>query len=100
MPVCCRVHSASLSARSSQHVLDVGGKRRIGVDEVFELTGRDAKAHRQTENVAKLVAGMADEMRAENAVAQAIDNDLRPGDGFSIGTRRKPFEHIVSVNLD
>jgi hypothetical protein len=67
---------------------DVGRKRRIGVDVLPDLPGRDAKAHREPEDVDELMAGMADKMRAEDAVARLVDDDLRPRDGFGVGARR------------
>src|SRR5665213_1810145 len=63
---------------ASQHVLDVGRKRRVGVDVVLDLAGGDAKAHRQSENVDQLLAGVSDEMRAENAIGRPVDDNFRP----------------------
>ena len=61
----------------SEHVLDVGGKRRIGVDIVPDLARREAKAHREAKEVDQLLAGVPDEMRAEDEVGGLIDNDFR-----------------------
>ena len=55
----------------AEHVLDVGGKRRIGVDIFPDLARGDAKAHRQAEDIDQLLPGMPDEMRAEDAVGRS-----------------------------
>ncbi len=57
-----------LSSRAADHVRDIGGKRRIGIDIVPDLAGGDAEAHRQPEDVDKFLAGMPDKMRADNTV--------------------------------
>src|SRR5258708_11233534 len=82
------------------HVLDVGGKRRVGVDIVPYLARSDAKAHGEAEDVDQFLAGMADEMCAEDAVGGAVDDDLRPGDGLGIGFGGKPLLHVVAVDVD
>src|SRR5882757_2825133 len=87
-------------SKASQHVLDVGGKRRIGIDGVLDLTGGDAEPYRQPENIDQLFAGVSDEMRAEDAVGRLIDDDFRPRDGFRIGSRGKPVVHVIAVHLD
>src|SRR6266446_4723676 len=85
---------------ASQHVLDVGGKRRVGVDVILDLAGGDAKAHCKPEDVDELLAGMPNEMRAEDAVGCLIDDDFRPRDGLRVGPRRKPAEHVIAMNLN
>src|SRR6266404_9049574 len=66
----CRLALESIAQRyardptASQHVLDVGGKRRVGVDGVLGLGRGDAKAHRQPEDIDKFLTGVPDEMRA------------------------------------
>src|SRR5260370_19570366 len=87
-------------ATASQHVLDVGGKRRVGVDGVLGLGSRDAKAHRQPEDSDKFLGGVSDEMRAENTVGGFINDDLRPGHGLRVGSGGKPVVHVVAMNLD
>ena len=100
----CRLAFESIAPRYApirpEHVLDVGGKRRIGVDVVADLRGREAKAHREAEQVDQFLAGMPDEMRAEDAVGGLIDDDFRPRDGLGIGFRREPVAHVVGVNVD
>src|SRR5216684_5852588 len=98
MPVGSGLHSAVLCV--SEHVLDVGGKRRIGVDIVPNLARREAKAHREAKEINQLLASMSDEMRAEDAVGGLIDNDFRPRDGLGIGFGGEPVAHIVGVNVD
>src|SRR6266852_7829399 len=98
MPVGSGLHSATLCV--SEHVLDVGGKRRIGVDIVPDLASRQAKTHGEAKEVDQLLAGMSDEMRAEDTVGGLIDNDLRPRDGLGIGFRGEPVAHVVGVNVD
>src|SRR3954471_12304 len=44
-----------------EHVLDVGGKRRIRIDVVADLAGGETKTHRKAEQIDQLLAGMADE---------------------------------------
>src|SRR5271169_5403358 len=92
-------NSAALCAVASQHVFDIGGKRRVGVDSVLDLAGRDAKAHRHSENIVELLAGMTYKMCAENAVCRLIDDDLRPRDSLRIGSGGKPVGHVIGVNL-
>ena len=84
----------------AEHVLDVGGERRIGVNIFPDLAGCDAEAHRQSENIHELLARMPDEMRAENVVGRLIDDHLRPRDGLGIGFGGEPAEHVVGVNVD
>jgi hypothetical protein len=71
MPCVSRNDSVPLCA--SEHVFDVGGKRRIGVDIVPKLARGDAELDRESEDVDEFLTGMADEMRAEDAVACAFD---------------------------
>src|SRR5712671_3015676 len=98
MPVGSGLHSALLCV--SEHVLDVGGKRRIGVDILPDLAGGEAKAHREAKEINQLLASMSDEMRAEDAVGGLIDNDFRPRDGLGIRPRGEPVLHVVAMNLD
>ena len=42
----------------SQHVLDVGRERRIGINILADLRRRDAEAHRKPEDIDRLLAGM------------------------------------------
>src|SRR5215212_11975773 len=100
----CRLAFESIAGRypreSSQHVFDVGRKRRIGVDVVLDLSSGDAKPHGEPHYIDELLAGMPDEMCPENTVAGLIHNDLRPGDGLGISSRRKPIVHVIAMNLD
>src|SRR5260221_11959100 len=72
-------------AASREHVLDVGGEGRIGVDLLLQLARGDAELDGEAKDVDQLLALMADEMRAEDKVRCAIDDDLRPRRGFGIG---------------
>jgi hypothetical protein len=83
----CRLAFDSIAPRYArsrvpEHVSDVGGKRRIGVDIVPDLAGHDAEPHRQSKNIDQLLAGMSDEVGAENAIGRLIDDDPRPCDGL------------------
>src|SRR5438093_1942507 len=88
----CRLALVSIAQRyardrlsaASQHVLDVCGKRRVGVNVILDLGSGDAKPHRQSKDVDKLLPGMSDEMRAENSVSGLSDDNFRPGDGFRV----------------
>src|SRR5436309_577935 len=81
----CRLALESIAPRyalvavsgMSKHVSDVGGERRVGVDILPDLAGGDAKAHRQPKDVHEFLAGVAHEMRAENAIGRLVDDDLR-----------------------
>src|SRR3954467_13649072 len=84
----------------AEHVLDVGGERRIGVNIFPDLARGDAKAHLQSEDIHQLLAGMPDKMGTENAVGRLIDDHLRPRHGFGIGFRGEPVEHVIGVNVD
>src|SRR5713101_4817452 len=90
----------AMGLRASQHVPDVGGKRRVGADGVLDLGSGDAKAHRQPEDIDKFLAGMSDEKGAENSVGGLIDDDFRPGHGLRVGSGGKPVVDVVAVNLD
>src|SRR3954452_19224533 len=75
----CRLALDSIAPRYvclavPEHVLDVGRKRRIRIDVVADLGGGQAEAHRKAEEVNQLLAGVPDEMRAENAVGGLVDN--------------------------
>jgi hypothetical protein len=59
MPDGCGFDSAALCV--SEHVLDVGGERRIGVDVVHELARGDAEPDRGAEDVDRFLAGMLDD---------------------------------------
>ena len=83
-----------------EHVLDVGSEGRIGVDVLAKLACADAELHCQAEDIYKFVAGVTDEVGAENTVAAAINNDLRPGDCFGVGPGRKPVAHVVDMGFD
>src|SRR5882757_9935277 len=84
----------------AEHVLDVGRKCRIRVDVVPDLAGGEAEAHCEAKEVDQFLTGMADEMRAEDAVSGAVDNDLRPRHRLGIGLGREPVLHVVGVNVD
>ena len=56
----------------TEHMLDIGSERRIGVDVLAKLARADAELHGKAEDVYKLVTGVSDEMRSENMVAIAI----------------------------
>ena len=66
-----------------EHVLDIGGKCRIGVDLVFQLARGDAELDGEPEDIDQLLSFVADKMRADDTTGRAINNDLRPGDGFA-----------------
>lgn len=83
----------------TEHVLDVGSECRIGVDVLAKLARADAELHCEAKDVDKLVTGMADEVSPENTVAGTIHDDLRPGDCFGVGPRRKPIAHIVDMDF-
>jgi hypothetical protein len=74
----------------SEHVLDVGRKRWIGVDVVLELMRGDAELDRKSEGVDQLLAFMTDKMRAEDAIGRFVDDDLGPGRRLGMGFGRKP----------
>ena len=59
-----------------EHVLDIGGKGWIGVDVVAKLTRCDAELDRKPKHIDELLALVPYEMRAENSVIRAINNDL------------------------
>jgi hypothetical protein len=84
----------------TEHMLDIGSERRIGVDVLAKLARADAELHGKAEDVYKLLTGMSDEMRPENMVAVAIHDNLRPRGRLDVGTRRKPVAHVVDVDVD
>ena len=64
-------------------MFDVGGEGGISEHEIAHLGRRDAVLHGKAEDVDQLLAGMADEMRAEDFIRRFIDDDLR-GSSFNI----------------
>ena len=83
-----------------QHRLDVGREGRIGVDEVADRARLDPVLHGEPENIDQLLAGVADEMGADDGVASLIDDDLRPGDRLGELPRREPIFHVVDLDAD
>jgi hypothetical protein len=62
--------------RALQHRSDVGGEGREAVDEVADLARGDAVFDRQSEDVDQLLAGVAEEMGADDAVGLFVDQYL------------------------
>jgi hypothetical protein len=53
------------ASRVAEHVLDVGRKRRIGVDVILELVRGDAELDGKSEDVDQLLAFVPDKMCAD-----------------------------------
>jgi hypothetical protein len=68
-----------------EHVLDVGGKCRIGVDVIFQLARCNAELDGEAEDIDQFLSVVAHKMRADDAVGRAINDDLGPRDGFGVG---------------
>src|SRR5262252_6749172 len=65
--------SPSQVIRRLKHRSDVGGEGREAVDEVADRAGGDSVFHRQPEEVDQLLAGVAEEVRADDAVGLLVD---------------------------
>src|SRR6516162_5325394 len=61
-----------------QYRLDVGREGREAVDEVPDLGCGDAMLDRQCEDVDQLLTGVAEEMRANDAICFLVDEHFRP----------------------
>ena len=83
-----------------KHVLDIGGKRGIGVNVILELLRSNAELDGEAEDIDEFLAFMPNKMRAKYAVVGSIHDDFRPCDGLGVGPRGKPAEHVVDMNLD
>ena len=71
MPAGSGIDSTALcGVTHGKHVLDIGGKRRIGVDVLLELVRGDAELDREPEYVDQLLTLMPDKVRAENAIGR------------------------------
>ena len=68
-----------------EHVLDVGGKCRVGVDMILQLARCNAELDGEAKDVDQFLSVVADKMRADDAVGRAINDDLGPRDSFGVG---------------
>src|SRR4051794_25648962 len=85
------------ASRMPEHMLDVGGKCRIGVDLLPELARSNAELDREPEDVDELLALMPDEMSAENPAGRLVDDDLRPCRRLGVSLGGEPAEHVVDI---
>ena len=82
MPSVFRNDSGQLCV--SEHMFDVGRKRRVSVDVLAQLSCSDAEFDRKTEDVDQFLTGMANEVSAQNMFGVLIDDHFRPGNGLGI----------------
>ena len=68
-----------------EHVLDVGGKCRGGVDMILQLARSNAELDGEAKDVDQFLSVVADKMRANDAVGRAINDELGPRDSFGVG---------------
>ena len=71
------------AAWTSDHVRGIGSQGRIGPEHVLEAIGRHAGAHRQREEIDRLIGVRPQEMGAHYPAARWFDQKIEPRERFA-----------------